>query len=279
MCELVRSGENTRIDGCNVTCFTSILQLRCSFLFALEVPDESSQRGFASRSRRPSSGWPPLAETSCEGGCSAARCSSSLHLPRRVRWRQRRRRRRVGCREVRHQRGQRRRPGVRPAKSTWPRPTWPRVRHQGQDVNAVDHNTFQENINTYLQGNPDDVFTWFAGFRMNQFAEQGLITDLSDVWPIDGVERQLQAGLHRDRRQAVLRAASSYYPWAVFYQKSVFEKNGYAPPDDARRAHRPDARRCRATTSRRSPSPTRTAGPRWAPSTSSTCASTASTST
>lgn len=28
-------------------------------------------------------------------------------------------------------------------------------------VNTVDHNTFQENINKYLQGNPDDVFMWF----------------------------------------------------------------------------------------------------------------------
>ena len=44
------------------------------------------------------------------------------------------------------------------------------------DLNAVDHNTFQESINTYLQGTPDDVFTWFAGFRMAQFAEAGLIT-------------------------------------------------------------------------------------------------------
>ena len=40
-------------------------------------------------------------------------------------------------------------------------------------LNAVDHNTFQESINTYLQGTPDDVFTWFAGFRMAQFAEAG----------------------------------------------------------------------------------------------------------
>ena len=30
-------------------------------------------------------------------------------------------------------------------------------------VNTVDHNTFQEQINNYLQGRPDDVFTWFAG--------------------------------------------------------------------------------------------------------------------
>ena len=54
-------------------------------------------------------------------------------------------------------------------------------------LNAVDHNTFQESINTYLQGTPDDVFTWFAGFRMAQFAENGLITDLSDQWPIEGI--------------------------------------------------------------------------------------------
>ena len=34
-------------------------------------------------------------------------------------------------------------------------------------VNTVPHNDFQKNINTYLQGSPDDVFTWFAGYRMN----------------------------------------------------------------------------------------------------------------
>ena len=36
-------------------------------------------------------------------------------------------------------------------------------------VNTVDHE-HQENINNYLQGNPDDVFTWFAGYRMQFFA-------------------------------------------------------------------------------------------------------------
>ena len=49
-------------------------------------------------------------------------------------------------------------------------------------TNTVDHNTFQENINNYLQGSPDDVFTWFAGYRMRFFAEQGLAGDISDVW-------------------------------------------------------------------------------------------------
>ncbi|HEV7706945.1 MAG TPA: extracellular solute-binding protein, partial [Asanoa sp.] len=54
-------------------------------------------------------------------------------------------------------------------------------------LNEIDHNTFQENINNYLQGNPDDVFSWFAGYRMRFFAKRGLVGDISDVWPLDGV--------------------------------------------------------------------------------------------
>ena len=95
--------------------------------------------------------------------------------------------------------------------------------------NEVEHNTFQENINTYLQGNPDDVFTWFAGFRMNQFAEQGLIQDISDVWPIDGINDAFkEASTASDGKQYFV--PKDYYPWAVFYRKSVFEDNGWAPP-------------------------------------------------
>ena len=30
-------------------------------------------------------------------------------------------------------------------------------------LNAVDHNNFQNAINSYLQGTPDNVFDWFAG--------------------------------------------------------------------------------------------------------------------
>lgn len=97
------------------------------------------------------------------------------------------------------------------------------------DVNAVDHNTFQENINTYLQGSPDDVFTWFAGFRMDQFADQGLITDVSDLWPIDGMADSFKsAATASDGKQYFV--PKDYYPWAVFYLKSVWEERGYTPP-------------------------------------------------
>ena len=95
--------------------------------------------------------------------------------------------------------------------------------------NAVDHNTFQESINTYLQGTPDDVFTWFAGYRMAQFAENDLITDVSDVWPIEGLSDAFKkSSTAPDGKQYFVPV--QYYPWAVFHRKSVFEKNGWTQP-------------------------------------------------
>ncbi|HWH24698.1 MAG TPA: carbohydrate ABC transporter substrate-binding protein, partial [Candidatus Limnocylindria bacterium] len=41
-------------------------------------------------------------------------------------------------------------------------------------MNIVDPRSFQERIGTYLQATPDDVFTWFAGYRMRFFADRGL---------------------------------------------------------------------------------------------------------
>src|SRR6266545_576991 len=92
-------------------------------------------------------------------------------------------------------------------------------------VNTVDHNTFQQQINTYLQGTPQDVFFWFAGNRMNFFAQKGLATPISDVWEKIG-----------PNFTDALKAASTgsggkqyfvpfyYYPWAVCYRKSVFQQ-------------------------------------------------------
>ena len=82
-------------------------------------------------------------------------------------------------------------------------------------INTVDHNSFQENINNYLQGSPDDVFTWFAGYRMQFFAEKGLVGDLSDVWiylvgPFVGAGLALlvNAMIHRPARDREARQAA-----------------------------------------------------------------------
>ena len=144
-------------------------------------------------------------------------------------------------------------------------------------VNTVDHENFQENINNYLQGNPDDVFTWFAGYRMRFFAAQGLAGDISDVFGgLTGMSEALkQASTGDDGKQYFVPLTT--YPWALFYRKSVWEEKGYEPPDPRRAGHPVQADAEGRLV--RSPSPTRTAGRQWAPSTSSTCASTATSST
>ncbi|MBB2987957.1 ABC transporter substrate-binding protein [Terracoccus luteus] len=97
-------------------------------------------------------------------------------------------------------------------------------------INTVDHNTFQENINNYLQGSPDDVFTWFAGYRMRFFASKDLAGDVSDVWSgITGMSDALKKSSTGDDGKQYFIPATTY-PWAVFYRKSVFEQRGYEVP-------------------------------------------------
>jgi multiple sugar transport system substrate-binding protein len=97
-------------------------------------------------------------------------------------------------------------------------------------VNTIDHNSFQENINNYLQGSPDDVWMWFSGYRMRFFASKGLAGDISDVWKdLAGMSDALKkASTGDDGKQYFV--PSTYYPWAVFYRKSVFAKYGYQEP-------------------------------------------------
>jgi multiple sugar transport system substrate-binding protein len=98
-------------------------------------------------------------------------------------------------------------------------------------VNNVDHNTFQNQINTYLQGRPQDVFTWFAGYRMQFFAQKKLLSPIDDVW-------KTMAPQFSPALQAASKGADGHYyfvpiynyPWAVFYRKSVFAQHGYTVP-------------------------------------------------
>lgn len=97
-------------------------------------------------------------------------------------------------------------------------------------TNTIDHNSFQENINNYLQGSPDDVWTWFSGYRMRFFASKGLAGDVSDVWKdLSGMSDALKkASTGDDGKQYFV--PSTYYPWALFYRKSVWQKHGYEVP-------------------------------------------------
>jgi multiple sugar transport system substrate-binding protein len=98
-------------------------------------------------------------------------------------------------------------------------------------VNTVDHNSFQENITRYLQGSPDDVFTWFAGFRMQYFAAQGLATPIDDVWQEVGAnfsDAFAKASTGQDGKKYFVPFYN--YPWALFYRKSLWQAKGYEVP-------------------------------------------------
>jgi multiple sugar transport system substrate-binding protein len=101
----------------------------------------------------------------------------------------------------------------------------------GITVNTVDHNTFQQDITSYLQGTPNDLATWFAGYRMQYFAAQGLLEPVDDVWDKIGAN-------FSDAVKALCKGADGRYyfvpiynyPWVVFYNKSTFTQKGYTVP-------------------------------------------------
>jgi multiple sugar transport system substrate-binding protein len=98
-------------------------------------------------------------------------------------------------------------------------------------LNTVDHNTFQDQINNYLGTTPDDVFTWFSGFRMRFFASKGLATAIDDVWA--GVKSNFTPGFTTaatGNDSKVYGIPVDYYPWCVFYRKSLFTDKGYTVP-------------------------------------------------
>jgi multiple sugar transport system substrate-binding protein len=98
-------------------------------------------------------------------------------------------------------------------------------------LNTVDHNTFQDQISSYLQGTPEDVFTWFSGHRMRFFVSKGLATPIDDVW--NAVKSNYTEGFANSVKGDdghVYAVPTSYYPWAVFYRKDVFAQHNYTVP-------------------------------------------------
>ena len=98
-------------------------------------------------------------------------------------------------------------------------------------INTTDHNSFQNKIQDYLQGSPDDAFTWFAGYRMQYLAAKGLVGDVSDIWSKVGGNYSSalkKASTGADGKQYFI--PNYNYPWGFFYRKSVWQSNGWEVP-------------------------------------------------
>ena len=106
-------------------------------------------------------------------------------------------------------------------------------------VNTVDRNTFQNNISSYLQGTPDALFTWFAGYRLQFFAAQGSAEPArrrlgEDRQQLQDAAKSLSTGI--DGHYYLVPLYN--YPWVVFYNKSVFATQGLRRSDHLGRLHR-----------------------------------------
>jgi len=97
-------------------------------------------------------------------------------------------------------------------------------------LNEVDHNTFQQNITTYLQ-NPDDVIPWFAGYRMQYFAAQDLLGPIDDVW--EGLKANVSDGFKlasTGQDGKMYFVPWTYYCWGIHYRPSLFQEKGWKVP-------------------------------------------------
>jgi multiple sugar transport system substrate-binding protein len=98
-------------------------------------------------------------------------------------------------------------------------------------VNTVAPQAFQDRIAAYLQGTPEDVFSWFAGQRMRFFADQGLASDISDVWQRIEAHHTPAAKLASTaagERQFLVPFIT--YPWVLIHRRSVWAELGYERP-------------------------------------------------
>ena len=97
--------------------------------------------------------------------------------------------------------------------------------------NIVDHSTFQNQITNYLGGTPDTTYTWFSGFRMKFFADKGFSVPIDDLWAtVKGNFSEGFANSVVGNDGKVYGIPTDYYPWAVFYRKSLFADKGYTIP-------------------------------------------------
>jgi multiple sugar transport system substrate-binding protein len=100
-------------------------------------------------------------------------------------------------------------------------------------LNTVAVELFRAQLPTYLNSsNPPDVITWYAGSVARDYASQGYLLDLSDLWQGDGACAPFSSAL-KDLSTAddgtQIFVPTNYYWWALFYRKSAFDEWGVEP--------------------------------------------------
>ena len=92
-----------------------------------------------------------------------------------------------------------------------------------------DHKTA---IRNFLKADPPDLTTWYGGARMQIFSDNGLFTDLTDLWNEEKLNDAMASadGLVRGKDGKVYAVPYSYYQWGLYYRRDVMQKHGVSEP-------------------------------------------------
>ena len=99
-----------------------------------------------------------------------------------------------------------------------------------------DTTAYQQAIQQSLRAGGEQtpgLFTWWSGYRLDDFAKEGGLEDVSSVWTSQvekgNLPEDLKSAFTFEGKQYAVPGTFSYYP--MFYNKKVFERNGLQPPE------------------------------------------------
>lgn len=97
---------------------------------------------------------------------------------------------------------------------------------------ARNEKDYKTNIQRWLTNPLDtpDVIQWHSSIRLFEFAKQGLLTSLTDLWAAEGLNVDFintEKYVQYDRE--IWGIPLSYYHWGIFYKKSILKKYGIPP--------------------------------------------------
>ena len=103
-------------------------------------------------------------------------------------------------------------------------------------VNTTAHEQFKTLLPSWLTSKQaPDVVTWFAGYRMQAFAEKGLLEPINDVFPGGSFEAEFPPAFKTasSYNGNIYFMPQSWYWWAVYYNKDVFARLNLSIPKTA----------------------------------------------
>jgi len=99
------------------------------------------------------------------------------------------------------------------------------------ELNVYDHESYKKAIRNWLTGTPPDVVFWFAGERMRQLSDPGLLEDVSDLYTSEA-----RAAFHPSSIELVTDRGRQYgvpyasYQVGLYFRRDLLEAAGIAAP-------------------------------------------------